>query len=277
MNDKFEYISSKNLPGVSCLRSKMVEFCYSKHAHEEYSIGVTKKGKQEFFTNGSYECCTPGNIMLFTPEQVHDGSSSDGQILEYDMLYIHPYTLEKMMDALGEKVSYRKKVKQSIFKDLELSNKIVKASSLIRDSKLSIIEEENLILDIANSMLRIQNIQENSNISRNRKDSILLKAQDYILSYFDKNISIDDICKEIGISKYHFIRLFNQHFGMTPHQFIINTRLNNVKSALHSNTPVNAVAFDFGFSDISHMNRFFKKAYGITPKQYQEQIISNNN
>ena len=51
--NQFQYISSDHLDGVKLLTARMKDFVYDKHAHEEYSIGVTLKGRQDFFSSGS--------------------------------------------------------------------------------------------------------------------------------------------------------------------------------------------------------------------------------
>ncbi|WP_414830857.1 helix-turn-helix transcriptional regulator [Alteromonas sp. H39] len=76
------------------------------------------------------------------------------------------------------------------------------------------------------------------------------------------------------MSKYHFIRLFNQQFGMTPHQYVLNCRINRARQALEMGNSVFDTAVDLGFADVSHFNRKFKRTFGITPRQYQRQLVT---
>ena len=48
----------------------MSDFTYAKHAHEEYSIGLTLQGRQDFFCRNAFYKSTPGNILLFNPEDM---------------------------------------------------------------------------------------------------------------------------------------------------------------------------------------------------------------
>ena len=61
-------------------------------------------------------------------------------------------------------------------------------------------------------------------------------------------------------------------FGMTPHQYVINCRVNAARAALDQGAPLTEIALRFGFTDLSHFNRRFKRIYGMTPYQYQRDI-----
>lgn len=79
------------------------------------------------------------------------------------------------------------------------------------------------------------------------------------------------------MSKYHFIRLFNKQFGITPHQYALSYKINRVKRELELGNSAADIAFQYGFSDLSHLNRNFKNTFGITPTQYQNNSCFNLN
>jgi AraC-like DNA-binding protein len=100
----------------------------------------------------------------------------------------------------------------------------------------------------------------------------LLRARDYILASLQHNVSIDDIAKVANMSKYHFIRQFRQQFGITPHQYVLSCRVNLARRIIESGKSLNQAAFEAGFADDSHLNRHFKRIYGLTPKRFQRQF-----
>ncbi|WP_330872746.1 MULTISPECIES: AraC family ligand binding domain-containing protein [unclassified Photobacterium] len=85
-DNSFQFITSPHLAGVTLLHATMSDFSYDKHAHEEYAIGVTLKGRQDFFCQRAFHRSPPGGVLIFNPEDVHDGCSGDTQELEYRML-----------------------------------------------------------------------------------------------------------------------------------------------------------------------------------------------
>ena len=72
------------------------------------------------------------------------------------------------------------------------------------------------------------------------------------------------------MSPYHFLRTFRQVVGMTPHQFVLRTRMHRAAVRLRrSDAPVSAVAFDAGFNDLSTFNRRFRRLMGVSPSVYR--------
>ncbi len=105
-----------------------------------------------------------------------------------------------------------------------------------------------------------------------RPDTLLGLAKAYIHAHLDRDISLDEISQAAHLSKYHFLRLFRQHYGITPHQYVINCRINAARAALLKGASLNDVALRFGFADLSHFNRRFKRIYAMTPRQYQRDL-----
>lgn len=96
----------------------------------------------------------------------------------------------------------------------------------------------------------------------------LTLIKDYIHEHLDQDLKLDDIAAIAQISPYHFLRLFKQSTGVTPHQYILHCRINQAKYLLqHSKLTIAEIAVRTGFCDQSHFSRYFKRVVGITPKQ----------
>lgn len=274
MQDQFQYFPSQHTCGLSAFSAQMKEFSYDKHAHEECSIGVTRKGRQDFFSAGSFHKSNAGNVIFFNPEQVHDGCAGTQSALEYEMLYIPETVLMNMMRSLGQISKDPARLTSSLFHDEILRNQVLYLNQLMRNhSTVSELEEEAALISIAQSVIRLGGGSLNVSQYHRRKDALLLRAKEYILSNLHKKLSVDEICQAANMSKYHFIRLFNEQFGLTPHQFVLNCRINRAKQAIEAGGRGSDVAANFGFADASHLNRKFKKVFGITPHEYQRQLI----
>ncbi|WP_027252498.1 AraC family transcriptional regulator [Photobacterium halotolerans] len=267
----FQFITSSHLEGVTLLHATMSDFSYDKHAHEEYAIGVTLKGRQDFFCQRAFHSSPPGGVLIFNPEDVHDGCSGDTQELEYRMLYIHPEVFIPQFRALGVRQGQLPRIGGTLLDDMILRQQTLMLSALMENPATTNIELESGLFQLSHSLVR-RGGQLNEQPPTNRTDTLLLRAKEYIHAHLNQNISIDDIASAATMSKYHFIRLFRSQFGITPHQYVINCRINNARKALETGESVIDVATDCGFSDISHLNRRFKRSYGMTPKQYQLQI-----
>lgn len=92
---------------------------------------------------------------------------------------------------------------------------------------------------------------------------------DYVTAHYSQSIPIEILAEQTHLSTYHFARLFKQTIGLTPHQFVIQFRIDRAKEMLNRPNPVLfEVALSCGFSDQAHFTRVFKQFEGLTPKQY---------
>lgn len=99
----------------------------------------------------------------------------------------------------------------------------------------------------------------------------LLRAIDFIeQEYETRDIYLEQVAAEACLSKYHFIRLFKEHFDMTPMQYVTVKRVEKAKSILSSSlVTISHAAYQSGFNDVAEFNRQFKKITGITPSEFR--------
>ena len=96
----------------------------------------------------------------------------------------------------------------------------------------------------------------------------------YINKNYDSEITLDNACKIIGISKYYFCRLFKELCGSSFTEYLNFVRLNYVEKALYStDKSISEIALDCGFTSIQYFNRVFKKHKKCTPSDYRKLMI----
>ena len=252
--EKFVY---KKAAGITVLSASFTDFKYKKHYHQEYAIGVTLRGIQQYHLEGSLHLSYPGGVMLFNPEQAHDGMAYDKSGLEYVMLYIHPDLLleaaqEKEIVQFQSPVVYNADLKYSI---LQLTHAIL----LEKDETLC----TELYLDFINKLTQ-------TNLSvRCKKDSVLIgKAKEILRADLKSMLKLEMISKELNLSKYQFIRLFKSHTGITPYQYFLNCKIERAKQIIDEKRDLYEAVAACDFVDLTHLNKHFKKIYGITAFEY---------
>jgi AraC family transcriptional regulator len=83
--------------------------------------------------------------------------------------------------------------------------------------------------------------------------------------------TIDLLARESGLSKFHMIRLFREHVGFTPAQYLTEVRLQRATELLgQTEQDVTDIAFEVGFGSLATFERLFKKKFGTTPSQYRK-------
>src|SRR5438477_105027 len=83
-------------------------------------------------------------------------------------------------------------------------------------------------------------------------------------------IDLEGAAREVGLSSFHFLRLFARVLGVTPHQYLVRSRLRRAARLLAADArPITRIAFDVGFNDISNFVRTFHRAAGVSPGRFR--------
>jgi transcriptional regulator GlxA family with amidase domain len=98
----------------------------------------------------------------------------------------------------------------------------------------------------------------------------LRRVREFIEAHLEENISIQALASIAGLSMYHFARAFKQSEGMTPHEYLIQCRVQRAKDLLaETDLSLSEIALASGFSDQSHCARRFREHVGVTPSSYR--------
>ncbi|WP_338450830.1 AraC family transcriptional regulator [Niallia oryzisoli] len=252
--DRFIY---KKSAGITALSASITDFAYKKHCHQEYAIGVTLRGIQHYNLDGNLQLSYQNGVMLFNPEQAHDGMAHDAAGLDYVMLYIEPQLLLEVMEKkdiirFSTPVVYDDGLEQSI---LNLSHAILNE----KDEALC----SELLISLTDSLI------ETDFSIEYKKDNVLIgKAKDMIHANLEKVLKLDEICNELNLSKFQFIRLFKANTGISPYQYFLNCKVERAKQLIEKSGDIYSAVSECGFVDLTHLNKHFKSVYGTTAFEY---------
>lgn len=99
----------------------------------------------------------------------------------------------------------------------------------------------------------------------------LNRARKYIDLCYDLPLNLEEISSQACFSRYHFLRLFRQAFNKTPHQYLVERRIEKAKELLASkDLRVTDVCFEVGFQSLGSFSSLFHKSVGHAPITYRE-------
>ena len=238
---------------------------YNKHFHNTYSIGLTYKGvikvKYANKTVDSYEY----SVRINNPGEVHAGKSKDWS-------HVNFYPSVEIMSELYEQIFYEKKTpffKRLIIEDKILFQKLHHFFDSYFKNEDEIVIESSLI-DALSYLILSSTLytKKYNNIFEDKK--IIKNTYEFINDSIDTNFTLDTLASNVNLSKFHFLRLFKKDFGLTPHAFIINERLNRANNLIQNGYSISQASIQVGFNDQSHFSRNFKKYFGYTPSYLQK-------
>src|SRR6201996_7536431 len=105
--------------------------------------------------------------------------------------------------------------------------------------------------------------------ARDRRRAV--EAALWIEVHSHREIELEDVARQAGVSPFHFLRSFSSVLGVTPHQYLLRSRLRRAARFLaDDDKPVTEVAYDVGFNDLSNFVRTFHRAAGVSPLKFRQ-------
>lgn len=98
----------------------------------------------------------------------------------------------------------------------------------------------------------------------------LYRAKDFMEASCSQPLTLEHIAEVAWLSPYHFLRLYKQVFGITPHRHLNHMRLENATRLLLSNdTPISSIGIELGWDSHSSFSRAFRQRYGVSPELFR--------
>lgn len=110
-----------------------------------------------------------------------------------------------------------------------------------------------------------------SNRKKNQSESIVSKAIIYISDNYKKDISLDDVSREVNINPYYFSKRFKEETGVNFIDYLTSIRIKKAKELLEDpKLSIKEICTMSGYSDPNYFSRLFKKIENVTPSEYRE-------
>ena len=238
---------------------------FPNHFHEYYVIGFIEKGQRYLSCKNKEYTIAPGNLVLFNPRDNHTCEQIDGKTLDYRCINIQPDTMSKAVFEIIGKEYLPYFTSQVIFHS-ELVAVLRELHQMMMEEEKDFRKEE-IFFFLLEQL--IQEYTERAVPAEKARQSAEAKSIcEFLEMYYMENITLDDLCKLTGLSKYYLLRSFTKQKGISPYSYLETIRIDKAKKLLEQGIlPIDA-ALQTGFTDQSHFSNFFKKLIGLTPKQY---------
>ncbi|MGH8175398.1 MAG: helix-turn-helix domain-containing protein [Steroidobacter sp.] len=98
-----------------------------------------------------------------------------------------------------------------------------------------------------------------------------VRAALWIDAHSQEHIDLDSAAQEAGLSPFHFLRMFGSVVGVTPHQYLVRSRLRRAARLLSERErAITDIAIEVGFGDLSNFVRTFHRAAGVSPGKFRQ-------
>ncbi|MGF6808555.1 AraC-like DNA-binding protein [Paraburkholderia sp. Clong3] len=243
--------------------------CYAKHSHETFSIGAVTGGRSVYLNRHAREWVGAGAVVMMNPDDVHACNPVAGERWSYRMLHVDVAWFTKLQHELGfnENHAFRA-FSQIMTLDAALFDGLNRLCAILagNDDDNDTLRKESAAITFFSS---VQQTLNPASLPERAVSGQLARAAEYIAENCTRALKLDDVCEATGLSASHLIRAFKLRYGMTPHAYLINRRIQYSRAQLRRGALIADVALDAGFADQAHLQRTFKRLVAATPGQYR--------
>jgi AraC-like DNA-binding protein len=233
---------------------------YGRHAHETFSIGTILAGHCSYVNGRRSQRIGVGSVVVMNPGDAHACNPSDDERWSYRMLYLDVAWLADISSSHQFQPFSTVVTQRS-----DLYAGLNRLYTLLTDPEAEHLEKHGAAIEFMSVVHDALSPAERSQ----QAHPGLLRAVEFIRDNYTRSLKLEEICAAADLSPSYLIRAFKQEYGMTPHAYLINCRIEFSRAQLRRGRPIAEVALAAGFADQAHLQRSFKKFVAATPGQYR--------
>lgn len=240
---------------------------FPRHMHDTYSIGVNLRGAHASRYRGARHVLPPSSVAVVNPQEPHTGEKAGARAWSFFGLYPSTELMATICRDVGPGGDPHFRGPRVDDADLLAGLRDVHAMLEAGAEPLRI---ESALTELLGDLLRDHAVKRPELRPNGDARRGVARARDYVHEQFNRRIELADLASLAQLSPYHFLRVFRQEIGLTPHAYLTQVRIDSARRLLASGEDIARVAFQVGFCDQSHLTHRFKEWVGVTPAEYRE-------
>jgi AraC family transcriptional regulator len=231
--------------------------------HSGYALAFVQSGSFGYLARGERYELVAGSLLLGRPGEeyrcTHDHHLGGDECLSF---HFSP----ELIDALGADKVWPTAALPPLA-ELAVLGELARTAALSQ-SDIG-LDEAGLLF--AQRFLRVATNARSERVATTPVDRRrAVRAALYLEARSSEPVTLADAAREVGLSTFHLLRVFSRVLGLTPHQYLLRTRLRHAARLLaEPELPITQIAYSVGFNDLSNFTRTFRRATGVTPTAYR--------
>lgn len=229
---------------------------FRANAHVGYEFAWAVGGEADYRV-GKNNITLRAGMIAMVPSHVEHANTMRGSLRAH-ALVLSPEFVRDVSDQLG--------VSMPTDATLAQSDRLATLSRWFEEEEVA--NSGQLVTDALSTLVVAETLKAAARDVRQRNepsDPRIDRAIDYIRTHVTKSIALEDVAREVGMSRFHFCRVFRQTTGKSPYQFVLDERLSRARAELLAGRSVTEAAIDSGFSDLSRFAKLYARAFGERP------------
>jgi AraC-like DNA-binding protein len=233
-------------------------------SHRNYSVSYVRKGSFGCEARGASYDLVAGSLMVGYPGDeymcTHDHHLCGDECLSFQLS-------PEMIESLGGPVEPWRAGAVAPLPEIVVMGELAQAAA----EGLSDVGLDEVGLFLAFRFLKVFGKQEKKQSRANPVDRRrAVESALWLDAHSSGQVDLDAAAEEAGLSPFHYLRVFSRVLGVTPHQYLVRSRLRHAARLLaDEERSITDIALDVGFADLSNFVRTFHRAAGVSPRGFR--------
>lgn len=238
---------------------------FPSHFHETFCISLIHKGVEQIDFEDQSLYTEAGSISITNPYEIHANPLIDADTqLKFDTIYLPEEVVRSILN--GKNIKFHNRQINS-----EKANELFMSVKDALDAKNEPIIHRQLSLFL---QLLLSYSEDYEKEYSGIKYEDFSDVNDYIENNIQSKFSLEELARMANINKYGFAKKFKAATGMSPMNYILMKKIFSSKKLITADSELTTIAYDYNFTDLAHFSKTFKRFVGISPKKYQETLVS---
>ena len=244
-----------------------------EECHRHGAIAMVVAGSFEYRSSRGHALMTPGSLMLGNAGECYECGHRHGTGDRCVAFWYAPEYIERIAADTGSGRRGARFTTVRLPPIRQIAPFVARASAGIATGANTAWEE--LGLALAAEVVALDGETAQSSLAPSHAVARVSESVRMIERQPDAELTLGRLARLAGLSPFHFLRTFERLTGVTPHQYILRTRLRDAALQL-ADAPnrVVDIAFASGFGDVSNFNRAFRAEFGVSPRAFRRESVA---
>jgi AraC-like DNA-binding protein/mannose-6-phosphate isomerase-like protein (cupin superfamily) len=269
------YLRSSFGERLELMRTSYRQQAFSRHSHDYYTIGVMLEGRGTIWYRGAEHVSAAGDVIVIPPGEIHTGGvGRDAEVLSYLALHAPAELVSAGAAEHGSAACIA--LESPVIHDPMIAASLRRLGALVDSNDTNDTNDtgaiDTLLFGVVRSLVESPVTRRQPPAAEAGDAPSFVRVAREILesSYADpSHTSLGALARSTGVTPFHLVRQFTESTGLSPHRYLVQTRVRRACEFLARGMPVSIVAASTGFADQSHLTTQFKRHVGMTPAAYR--------
>ncbi len=253
-----------------------VDEVQSMHWHDETEIFFIHSGQANFCFGQQRRILSAGDAVFIAPGDIHGALKVNGKDCSFTAVVFHERFIyssspDVIQDVLWNMIHG---VDAGSFFRIQSQEVKTVVERMVKEEQKGIFSpllSRARLLELIHWMLDGKEDRPQVVLPGKAVTAQIKQAMRIIREHYAESLSSEDVASQVNLSVGYFERMFKLLVGMSPHAFLLYTRIEWGKyMLLNMDMNISTIALQCGFNDFSYFSKCFREATGFTPKQYRQ-------